>query len=107
MNKIRLITIAAILLTLDWVLGAQKPIKQWQYAQLYYDMLSDWKWVSPDTTAIAKDLDDLCEQLAIEVPSNEDAVFYTIVDWAGSQGWELVIIRGNTEYTVGWFKRPE
>ena len=86
---------------------AQKPKQQWEYARLNLDPQKDsWSWVAPDVTVEGKDVQDLCKNLSIPEASNNDSVL-SIMNWAGSQGWELTVLVRESWVSVAWFKRPK
>ncbi len=106
MKRTHLVMMAAIVLTVALLLGAQKPARKWEYAKLRYGVHSKWSWMSPGVSIEGKNVNELVKKLSIETPLKDEGVF-EIVDWAGSQGWELIVVDRESTYSVGWFKRPK
>lgn len=106
-------------LSLSFLLGTYRSAQEWKYARLSFGYVSpvpdrsgwtppEWAWTEPGVFAEGADLEALCEQLGIEVPRNEANVF-AVVDWAGTQGWELVTVQSlrPQSTTAAWFKKPK
>ena len=105
MKRIHLVIIIATIVTASLLLGATEPRTKWEYARFRYGGPSKWNWVAPGVSEEGKNLHELCKRLGTKIRPNEVSV-YTFLDWAGSQGWELVIIDQRTGYAVSWCKRP-
>lgn len=104
-NRLMILSIAAVLVA-ALLLGAQKPAREWEYARLNYGQVNEWQWMAPGISIQAKDAQEMCVKLGL--PSNTDSSIYTIAEWAGSQGWELIIVQHrDARRAVGWFKRPK
>lgn len=106
MKPTHLIIIAVIILAIGMLLGATKPRTNWEYARFRYGGPSKWNWIAPGVSEEGKNLHELCKRLGTKIRPNEVSV-YAFLDWAGSQGWELVIVDQRTGYAVSWFKRPK
>lgn len=106
MKRTKLVIIIATVLTVSLLLGAQRNPKKWEYARLSYGKLNKWYWSTSDISAEGANVEELCKNLSIEAPQTKKNVL-TIVEWAGSQGWELAVVVKHQKYSVGWFKRPK
>ena len=110
MRRTRLVMAVVIVLAAGLLLGAQKQAKQWEYARLYYGYGkgTTFSWTAPGVHAFDVNVYELCKRLAIKTPPNGAEVF-SIVHWAGSEGWELVTMESmQSEYAVAaWFKRQK
>jgi hypothetical protein len=111
-------TVIAVL-SLSFLLGTYRAPQDWEYARLSFGYVwpvpdkpvytpPGWVWTEPGVLVEGEDLEELCEQLGIEVPRNEASVF-AVVDWAGSQGWEMVTVQSlrPLRTTSAWFKKPK
>jgi hypothetical protein len=108
MKRIHLVIIIATVLTVSLLLGARENPKKWEYARLSYGSIGKWHWDEPGVSAKGVDVKGLCNKLSIETPSYEKNIdVYVVADWAGSKGWELIVVTRYQEYSVGWFKRPK
>ena len=99
----------ALVMGVALLLGAQaqKPKQQWEYARLNLDSQKDnWSWTAPTVAIEGKDVQELCKKLSIPEASNNDRV-HSIVNWAGSQGWEMTVLVRESWVSVAWFKRPK
>ncbi|MBW8014920.1 MAG: hypothetical protein FVQ82_01925 [Planctomycetes bacterium] len=100
-----------ILMTLILVLGlsvavqAQRESSGWEYANIQFDSFGVWFWKAPAVYAEGEELDDLCRELSIIIPGNENPDLYTLVKWAGGNGWELVSMDQRVSFISVWFKR--
>jgi hypothetical protein len=107
MKRTKLVIIIATVLTASLLLSAQKNPKEWEYARLSYGRLSKWHWNAPGVSAEGADVKELCKKLSIETLPGKTNNVFVVVDWAGSKGWELIVVTQFSEYSVGWFKRPK
>ena len=106
MKRTNLIIMIAVVLVVGWLLGAQKQPKKWEYARLNFGQIAKWSWMAPGVSIEGKNVNELVKKLAIETPLKGEGV-YAFVDWAGSRGWELIVVTRMGNYSVGWFKRPK
>ena len=106
MKRTYLLAMIAAVLVVGLLLGAKKQANKWEYARLHFGQFNKWSWTAPDVSVNGQDVKELCKKLAIETPPDK-AEAYTVVDWAGSQGWELTAVVRESQYSVGWFKRPK
>ena len=106
MKRIHLVIILATVVTASLLLGATKPQTKWEYARFRYGSTAKWNWMAPGVSEEGKNLQELCKRLETKIRPKEVSV-YTFLDWAGSQGWELVIVDQRAGHIVSWFKRPE
>ena len=112
MKKRHLVIMIMIVLTVGLILGTQKQPKQWQYARLRYKTARKWSWTAPGVYAEGNNVIELCKKLGIKIPPNigsssDEANLFAVVDWAGSEGWELVLVSQYVEFSAGWFKKPK
>jgi hypothetical protein len=106
MKRRHLVIIIATIVTASLLLGATKPRTEWEYARFRYGGSAKWNWIAPGVSEEGRNLHELCKRLGTEIRPNEVSV-YTFLDWAGSQGWELVIINERSGYIISWLKRPK
>lgn len=106
MKRTHIAAVAVLILTVGFLLGAQKPKTQWEYARLTFDRIQGWNWMAPDMALEATRLSDLSRSLGIEVSSKTEGV-YAVTDWAGANGWELIVLNQTPQHAVAWFKRPQ
>ena len=66
----------------------------------------NWSWVESGVYTVAEEIDELCRQLAIEIPQDEPASLFVIFEWAGANGWQLQTMEQRRGYVEAWFKRP-
>jgi hypothetical protein len=86
--------------------GAKKDVAKWEYARVNFSEFGNWSWVESGVYTVAEEIDELCRQLAIEIPQDEPASLFVIFDWAGANGWQLQTMEQRRGYVEGWFKRP-
>ena len=113
MKKAHLMIAAVIVLAGVMLLGAQNQTQEWEYARLRYaygtpSRAVRWSWTSPGVHAAGANVKELSTKLAIKLPAR-GADAYSVMDWAGSMGWELVTVEAmEAEYTIAaWFKRQK
>lgn len=113
MKKSHLMIAGVIVLAAVLLLGAQKQTQEWEYARFRYvygtpSRAVRWSWTSPGVHAAGANVKELGTKLAITLPARGADVF-SVVDWAGSNGWELVTMEAmEAEYTIAaWFKRQK
>jgi hypothetical protein len=100
-----------IIMTLLLVLGITMVVQgenedgDWEYANIQFDSFGTWFWREPAVYAEGEELDDLCSELSIILHGNDEANLHTVVNWAGSKGWELVSMNQSPTYISVWFKR--
>jgi hypothetical protein len=108
MKKTKSVIIIATVLTVSLLLGTGKNSKKWEYARLSYGSIGKWHWDAPGVSAEGVDVKELCNKLSIETPSYKRNIdIYVVADWAGSKGWELIVVTRYQEDSIGWFKRPK
>ncbi|MHC4120322.1 MAG: hypothetical protein ACYSWO_22750 [Planctomycetota bacterium] len=112
MRKAHVVTAVAIVLVAVLLLGAYEQTPKWEYARFRYlygapSRAVRWSWTSPGVYAEGANVKELGTKLSIKLPPKGAGAF-SIVDWAGSNGWELVTVEAmEAEYTIAaWFKRP-
>jgi len=113
MKKTLIITTLILVLGLTMVVQGQKESGGWEYAKVQVAPFQAtagsnavWIWKEPTVNVEGEDLIDLCRQLKINVPYGEEPDFYTVINWAGSNGWELVLFNyQDVNSTSAWFKR--
>lgn len=113
MKKAHLVMAGVIVLAAALLLGAQKAKQEWEYARFQYQygaptIAARWSWTSSGVYAEGANVKDLGAKLGVKLPPKGGRAF-SIVDWAGSKGWELVTVEAmRDEYMVlAWFKRPK
>ncbi len=113
MKKAHLTIACVLVLAAVLLLGAQKQTEEWEYARFRYvygapSRAVRWSWTSPGVYAEGANVKELGTKLAITLPAR-GANVYSVVDWAGSNGWELVTMEAmEAEYTIAaWFKRQK
>jgi hypothetical protein len=110
MRRTHLVMVVAIVLVTSLLLGAQKQAKQWEYARLSYGYGRGvrWSWTAPGVSVEGGNVNELCKKLAIKIPAN-GAETFVVADWAGSRGWELVIMESieSESAVAAWFKRQK
>jgi hypothetical protein len=112
MRRTHLVIVVAIVLATGLLLGAQKQAKGWEYARLRYGYGAfgkhvNWSWSAPGVFVESVNVNELCKKLKVQPPNSKNPL--SLVDWAGSQGWELVTMESvEAEFTVAaWFKRQK
>jgi hypothetical protein len=109
MKKTLIITTLILVLGLSMVVKGQKDAGGWEYAKFHVSPMDakECVWKEPNAYAESENLTDLCWQLKIDVPSGEKPELHTIINWAGSNGWELVLVTNQelVNFTSFWFKR--
>jgi len=108
MKKTIIVTTLILVLGLTMVVQGQKEASGWEYAKFHFAPMNakDCVWKESSVYAESENLTDLCWKLKINVPNGEEPELHTIINWAGSNGWELVLINNqNVNFTSVWFKR--
>ena len=113
MKKTLILTTLILVLGLTMVVQGQKEPSRWEYAKVQVAPFqatagseSVWIWKESTVYAEGEDLIDLCRQLNINVPDGEEPDLYTVINWAGSNGWELVLLNyQGVNSTSVWLKR--
>ena len=113
MRRTLIITTLILVLGLTMVVQGQREPVRWEYAKVQVVPFGAkagsnalWIWKEPTINVEGEDISDLCRQLNINVTYGEEPDFYTVIDWAGSNGWELVLLNyQDVNSTSAWFKR--
>ncbi len=118
MKKAHLVIVGVAALAGGLMWGAQGQTQEWEYASFSYVYGSPsravrWNWTSPGMYADGATIGELGMKMGIAFPEvavpAEFADQFSVIDWAGSMGWELVTMEAmDAEYTIAaWFKRPK
>ena len=123
MKKEHLVIAGVIILAGGLLWGSQEQAKEWEYASFGYAYAAPpnnravrWSWTSPGVYAEGASIKELGTKMGITFPvvaayqrgiSSPD--YFSVIDWAGSMGWELVTMEAmDAEYTIAaWFKRQK
>lgn len=105
MKRFIILMVMLIVLGFTMMVQGQKESGAWEYANIQYDAFGVWFWKDATLYAEGKEITDLCRELSIIASGNENQDLFTIVDWAGRHGWELVTVNQRVSYTSVWFKR--
>lgn len=107
MKRTHLVMVVAFVLATGLLLGAQGQTTKWEYARLSYGRFADsYSWTVHSVSAESKSMSGLRKKLQIETAPNKDDAL-TIINWAGSQGWELIEVIRYPDYAIAWFKRSK
>ena len=85
--------------------------KKWEYARYYValsNVFSTFTLSFPDRYYSAKTLEDLINKLPLNEATKSQISIDTVLNYAGSQGWELVDVvdsRGDFSTITFYFKR--
>lgn len=105
MKRFVIIMTLLFVLTLTVIVQGEKESGVWEYANIQFDSFGVWFWKEPTLYAQGEEVSDLCRELSIRLPGNEEPDLYTLVDWAGRNGWELVAMDTKVTHIAAWFKR--
>lgn len=92
-------------LAITMLVQGQNDAGKWEYAKVTWNSFGAWSWNEPTLSAEGEELVDLFQELSIEIPVGKEADLYSIVNWAGKNGWELVTMEQRDRFVAGWFKR--
>jgi hypothetical protein len=84
---------------------AAQGVQRWEYAEVYPGARG-MKWVTPTATIQADSMQELADKTGRKTPK-DGSWLVTILNAAGSEGWELVgAIPDREAGTHFYFKRP-
>jgi hypothetical protein len=104
MKRKHVVIMVVGLLALVMLLGLQDHQRGWEYARLRYGVYTKWSWTDPEISVEGESFKDLSQQLGVDKFSKDQDAYY-VIDWAGNNGWELVDIDQQSQYSTAWFKR--
>lgn len=106
MKRMQIIVCIFVVLVFCMLAGAKKDDVKWEYARVNFGEFSKWSWVEAGVYTETEEIDQLCRELAIEIPPDETASVFLVFDWAGANGWQLQTMEQRRGYVEAWFKRP-
>ena len=113
MKKISTFLLVVICFFSILVIGAahkNNPGPKWEYACFQYKQTILSMWKTPDITVDDGNITELYKKLGIKSSKLPFPPSFEMLNYAGSQGWELVNIYSEDHSTTGmfmyWFKRP-
>jgi hypothetical protein len=105
MRRFVIVMMLLFVLVLSMIVQGQREDGKLEYANIQFDSFGVWFWKEPTLYAEGEELDDLFDNLSIRVSASDNADLYTLVNWAGKNGWELVSMDQRVSFTSVWFKR--
>jgi hypothetical protein len=110
MKKLLLVLLVIVCI---FIFGAESnQRKQWEYACFSSTFISAqsefWMFNSSTEHYFAESPALLCDKIGIKRSGGKDeSAVGLLMDYAGTQGWELVSVRGDKTSGSFWFKRQK